>query len=333
MGTTASNPWENETLSSLVDIKTHKLHISTSGPARKPGSPVIIFFTGGGAPAIAYTRLQRLLAATHRVYFYDRAGYDRSEPSPHNPFTAQHAATELHTLLDTIRVPPPYILVGHSYGGIVARTFLQHMTTSAMQGMTAAVQGMVLVDAATELVYALYPELPDRGLAAVAKGLELEELIDLRGKSGLTEEEWKAVEEAAERTHAGVRHEVPRDSGPELAGCQQFRYRALTPWPVVVFRCGMGADYQLMYEAGVAKGQGTEEEREQARAFIEKWELFDDQIQAGQLRLSRTNRYEWLDDAGHYHILLKPEEYVEVVDWVVDQRDRQDRFYREERRF
>jgi hypothetical protein len=57
-----------ETLARLVNVTTHRLHVSTSGPCRKHGEPVIIFCTGGGTPAIAYIRLQRLLSQHWRAY-------------------------------------------------------------------------------------------------------------------------------------------------------------------------------------------------------------------------------------------------------------------------
>lgn len=77
-----SNPWETTDIDALVPLSTHKLHVSTSGPPRRPGSPVLLFFSGGGAPCVTYMRLQRLLSQHIRVYFHDRAGYGYSEMGP-----------------------------------------------------------------------------------------------------------------------------------------------------------------------------------------------------------------------------------------------------------
>src|ERR1700730_3066772 len=70
------NLWETTSKSDLVSIGTHKLFLSTSGPVRTPGTPVVIFFTGGGVPVAAHVRLQAMISGFARVYFYDRSGYD-----------------------------------------------------------------------------------------------------------------------------------------------------------------------------------------------------------------------------------------------------------------
>jgi hypothetical protein len=54
-----------------------------------------------------------------------------------------------------------------------------------------------------------------------------------------------------------------------------------------------------MYEAGVKMGNGTEGQRAGARKFVEKWELFEDDLRACQLRLSSKNRYRQFTDCGH----------------------------------
>lgn len=76
-----------------------------------------------------------------RVCSYDRAGYGWSEPSP-IPRTSQQIAKELHLLLRHAGLQPPYILVGHSFGGFNARVF---------NGLYPdEVAGMVLVDSSHE---------------------------------------------------------------------------------------------------------------------------------------------------------------------------------------
>jgi pimeloyl-ACP methyl ester carboxylesterase len=77
---------------------------------------------------------------TH-VCSYDRAGYGWSDPGP-LPRTSLQIAKELHTLLQTARVPPPYIMVGHSFGGFNVRVF---------NGLyESELAGMVLVDSEQE---------------------------------------------------------------------------------------------------------------------------------------------------------------------------------------
>ena len=58
------------------------------------------------------------------------------------PTTAQDAASDLHALLSAAKEPTPYVMVGHSYGGMVARLYASTYPDD--------VSGLVLVDALTE---------------------------------------------------------------------------------------------------------------------------------------------------------------------------------------
>ena len=57
-----------------------------------------------------------------RTVVYDRAGLGKSDLSPH-PRTVEVLASELHFLLLTGKVPSPYILIGHSFGGAIVQVF------------------------------------------------------------------------------------------------------------------------------------------------------------------------------------------------------------------
>jgi len=66
-------------------------------------------------------------------------------------------------------------------------------------------------------------------------------------------------------------------------------------------------------------GNGTEEQRAGARNFIEKFDLYDDELRAGQLRLSSRNRYRHVADCGHDIEVRRPAIIVEEVIWVFEQ--------------
>jgi pimeloyl-ACP methyl ester carboxylesterase len=102
------------------------------------GSPVVIFETGRGGPGIEWTRFQKDAATHTKACWYDRAGYGWSDPAPF-PHPASAIAGDLHRLLANARIPPPYVLVGFSFGGLTSRVFA-HL-------YPAEVAGMVLVDA------------------------------------------------------------------------------------------------------------------------------------------------------------------------------------------
>ena len=92
-----------------------------------------------GASSLSWSLVQPAVARSTRACAYDRAGFGWSEAGP-LPRTAGAIADELHTLLDRARVPPPYVLVGHSFGGLVVRIFAgRHPERTA---------GLVLVDPA-----------------------------------------------------------------------------------------------------------------------------------------------------------------------------------------
>lgn len=117
----------------LLTIDGHQMHIDCTGE----GSPTVILEAAGGHFSAEWARVQPEIAQTTRVCAYDRAGYGWSEPGP-EPRDAEHVANELHSLLAAAHVPPPYVLVAHSVGGIYVRVF-----NADYPGETV---GMVLVD-------------------------------------------------------------------------------------------------------------------------------------------------------------------------------------------
>jgi pimeloyl-ACP methyl ester carboxylesterase len=118
-----------------VDIGGFRLHIQSVGR----GEPTVVFDAALAGSSISWTYVQPAVAAFTRTCAYDRAGFGRSERGP-LPRTAGRLADELHALLLNAGEPPPYVLVGHSYGGLVMRIFAaRHPDLTA---------GLVLVDPA-----------------------------------------------------------------------------------------------------------------------------------------------------------------------------------------
>ena len=102
----------------LVDVGGYRLHINCTGS----GSPTVVIDTGLGDWSTMWSWVQPEIAKTTRVCTYDRAGSGWSDAGP-QPRTAQQFAKELHTLLQNAHVPGPYVIVGHSLGGLTARVF------------------------------------------------------------------------------------------------------------------------------------------------------------------------------------------------------------------
>jgi pimeloyl-ACP methyl ester carboxylesterase len=105
----------------LVDVGGHKLNVRVAGTAQ-PGVPSVVFESGLGSPLFSWFGVPEEIAASTRTVSYERAGEGASEPGP-EPRTVKQIVAELHALLVRIDVPPPYVLVGHSYGGPLIHTF------------------------------------------------------------------------------------------------------------------------------------------------------------------------------------------------------------------
>lgn len=126
----------------LVDIGGYRLHLYCTGE----GSPTVILEAGGGNPWLSWHKVQPQVAQFTRVCAYDRAGLGWSDPSP-KPRTTKVIAEELHTLLHNAGVAGPFVLVGHSLGGMDARMFASQYASEVV--------GMVLVDSS-------HPDQEDR---------------------------------------------------------------------------------------------------------------------------------------------------------------------------
>lgn len=118
----------------FVELGTHRLHVVESGQ----GSPTIVLESGLMSTVLSWTELQSELARSFRVVSYDRAGLGWSDLGP-MPRTAERIVEELHTMLQKAGIAPPYVLVGHSFGGLTMPLFASRFPDE--------VAGMVLVDA------------------------------------------------------------------------------------------------------------------------------------------------------------------------------------------
>jgi len=102
----------------LIDVGGHRLHLNCTGS----GSPTVVLQPGGGEMSSNMGWIAPAVARNTRVCVYDRAGRGWSEPAD----TAQDGlqiAADLHTLLQRGGVPGPYVLAGHSFGGLYVLSY------------------------------------------------------------------------------------------------------------------------------------------------------------------------------------------------------------------
>jgi pimeloyl-ACP methyl ester carboxylesterase len=103
----------------MVDIGGHSLHIYCMGE----GSPPVVIDVGFAASSANWHTIQEQMAQDTRVCAYERAGYGQSDPGP-EPRHSQQVAGELKTLLENAGIEGPYVLVGHSLGGLNVQVFV-----------------------------------------------------------------------------------------------------------------------------------------------------------------------------------------------------------------
>ncbi|WP_379131104.1 alpha/beta fold hydrolase [Paenibacillus sp. sgz500958] len=118
------------------------------------GAPGVVFIAGLGDSSDTWDVVQARISQKYSRFSYDRAGTGRSQADL-GPRTCIEMVEELSELLQLLEVEQPYILVGHSFDGLIARLY-----TSMYPQL---VSGMVLIDAAAEYKELAYEEvLPDK---------------------------------------------------------------------------------------------------------------------------------------------------------------------------
>jgi pimeloyl-ACP methyl ester carboxylesterase len=166
-----------------------------SGPA------TAVFEAGFGEDTNTWQDVQPKIAKFARTFAYDRAGLGKSDMAPASPHarTVLDMVADLHALLQAAKVPPPYVLVGHSLGGALVQIFAHDYPKE--------VAGLVLVDP------------------------EDSRLVDLL-RSRMTAADWaarqKAVDEAVSGMTPGIRAE--QDAGFKTSGSYVAQ---ATPLPIV----------------------------------------------------------------------------------------------------
>jgi pimeloyl-ACP methyl ester carboxylesterase len=117
----------------LVDVGPYRLHLECTGSR----GPTVILEPGGGGSAASMGLIAPAVTRDSRVCVYDRAGRGWSDPAASPPDGAQ-IATDLQRLLARAHVPGPYVLAGHSFGGLYVRTYAAKYPEE--------VAGLVLID-------------------------------------------------------------------------------------------------------------------------------------------------------------------------------------------
>ena len=134
IGLSATQLWDPSAISGSFDVGGRSLYLECVGE----GSPTVVMEAGSGGDHTTWEPVVAEVRDANRTCTYDRANTG-SSGSVSGDRTSSDVASDLHRLLDTANIAPPYILVGHSLGGISMRLFA---STYADE-----VEGLILVDA------------------------------------------------------------------------------------------------------------------------------------------------------------------------------------------
>lgn len=220
----------------LVDVGGHRLHLRCTGS----GSPTVVLEPGAGGMSSSLGWVTPTVAGDTRVCVYDRAGRGWSEPAD-TPQDGARIATDLHTLLHRADVPGPYVLAGHSFGGLYSLAFAAQYPDE--------VAGMVLIDS-TAPAPAAAPAVPREAgaydvvsrisaLASTTARLGLGQLYGQLAADGLPPESADEVR-AGSATAGGLRSTIDEyayagSSVEEAASLADFAAK-----PLVVLTAGEG---------------------------------------------------------------------------------------------
>ena len=310
----SSYPFSNPT---LVNIGTHSLALYAHGP--EPSSskdPVVFFVSGVASSSLVWAAVTRLLPPSLRSYTYDRSGCGRSELSGLSP-TAENIALELSRLIANAPIKNPLIIIGHSWAGVLVREFI------VLTGNRPHIAGLVLVDANLEDTLQVLGLL-DADFQAICIGIEHYSAKGIKMEHRLTQEEWNAfisdeetekfkIQGGKELQEFALSFETLRKK--ELHKSQPL----LEDKPVYVIGGMRSRDWSGMYKEGVAKGNGTEEQRNNVREMIRTADQKSEGLMKEHMKLSNRGKLVFADKSGHFVQLTQPDLIVDGVKWVLNE--------------
>jgi pimeloyl-ACP methyl ester carboxylesterase len=178
----AAAPLQTTAADRALDAGGVKLHIRCDG-TRQPGVPLVVLEAGAGNSATTWRDVFAPIAQFARVCAYDRQGLGTSERTP-APQSGVAAVETLHALLSAAGERPPFVMAGHSYGGMLVRLYA---TTYPSE-----VRGLVLIDSSHEEQSKRFGALPAPPPSLVPQPVSPEH-IDLAGTSAeLAKAPWHA---------------------------------------------------------------------------------------------------------------------------------------------
>jgi pimeloyl-ACP methyl ester carboxylesterase len=344
---------------SYVDVPTdgrmEKIHVLTAGPTRSPPTPAVIFISGLGTPCLGFATVMRQLAkAGIPSYTHDRTGIGRSRgnfpsekprlpddkpatlpkgmtddplelpestKSPEESRSATQMADHLAAWLDAAKIAPPYVVVMHSYAGVIGREFIaKHLSN---------VLGAVFIDTNCESAVDRGLDIPEIETLLGSEGIDFWEDTGLGAQHQLEPQEWAELTKGGdlppgfERGAGGGKAEAGGyfKSVKGLKRLRQYEEHVLGRKPISVIKGTIDGVMTKLLDRADERNAGPRELRERVRSQLVGFNDNELKLQRAQLRLSEEGCGRMVDvkDAGHYVHVSHPQLVTKEIEWVVEQ--------------
>ena len=267
---------------SLVELNGRKVHVLCAGE----GSPTVILEAGLPASSLTWMSVFSEIAELTRVCAYDRPGYGWSQPTT-SPRTAETIVQELRVLLQSTDTQPPYILVGHSFGGLL----MQLYATRFPNDFT----GMVLVDSS-------HPDQAHRTL-------DLQEIDTISfamktlGPIGIVRLLFPVPAGNPESRDVSVREQE-----------RELLMTSRTLWTATREMSGLRESLRQVTESTVDLGSKPLVVLSEGRRRAESWQALQEDLS----RMSTNSEWQVVDGAGHFVQHDQPDVVVGAVRRVIE---------------
>lgn len=289
----------------LVNVNGLKYHLHCMGA----GSPAVVLEAGLGESSLSWYPVQAEIAKTTRVCAYDRAGLGWSEGAD-DPMSPEQVAENLHTLLQNAGIEPPFILVGHSRGGLFCRSFYHQFPEE--------VKGMILVDsvhdnaAARELPYARWGYFKQKIQIVIALPLSEIGFIRMMGWADADRHPSPLPTDiVAAKTAVQNRTATARAVVNEITVMRKSLDPATPPpaslgtLPLVVLTSGRRTNIELAKREAIDSNRSIEN----AIALAQTEQVLQQELAA----LSSNNRHIIAERSGHFIMYDQPDLVIDAV--------------------
>ena len=256
----------------LVDAGGVKLHMNCAGT----GSPTVVLEAGFPGSSLDWSLVQPAVALFTQVCSYDRAGFGWSQQGQ-LPRSSSRIAEELRALLSAAQVPGPYLLAGHSMGGLYVRAFARKFPE--------AVAGLVLIDSTHEDQWGYEPRRYWEATTFQSIRLKQPEVVRPQAVAAILKEMWATDQwKTAERAEREAIKITISDAQKEL--------KRLPVVPLVVLSAGEEIGWTENAPIGALKSQ---------------------QLQREMAAFSPLGKWRPVPGANHYIHLSQPTVVVDAI--------------------